>query len=119
MDGIHHRHRHIAQIERPALAHAHRVDPATGRENLGQFVNANHGDLEFGSERRSFRGMVAMAVRQKDVSRAFDGLGPAAFRKDRVPVEPRIDQQDLTADFQSKSRVTEPGKLHEFFLHPC
>jgi hypothetical protein len=55
--------------------------------------------------------VVAVAVVDEDRRRALDGVAAPTGREHRVPLDPRIDEQDLAADLDAEGCVAKPGDL--------
>ena len=59
-------------------------------------------DAQLSSDWQGVGDMVEMGVRQQEMGATCDGGFVLVFGQDRVAGEPRVDQQNLTANFNAE-----------------
>ncbi len=112
MGRIHHGHRDIAQHHGAAFVEADDIGALLRLPPAHQIVDPDNRHRLRARDLKRIAGMIAMGVGQQDMRRTAHRLLSPVLRKERVAGQPRFDQQNLIADFQPKSRMSQPDQLH-------
>ena len=103
MCGVDHRNRHIALFQGAALVKANDRNAFGGFQMGHQIVNADHRNVQVFGDGQRVACVIPMPMRYQNRGGPFDGAFAAVLGKHRVSGHPRVQQQNLIRDFDSKA----------------